>query len=119
MSDAPFRKHPAHLRPPEHACKHHDFSKTPKEYFEHATWVRNRYSDGERQSQCPKCKCWLFEEEMNTEKDTPYRLFNDLLQLFQDVLFVEVMKNPRNYHSRVYKDRIRNLKKRSKILERI
>ncbi len=76
--------------PPDDACPHHDFTKTPTEYFEWHRWAERRYLYEDAQKCCPKCGYWLFEEEMNDGGDTPEKLFVDILQMFEDILYNEV-----------------------------
>ena len=92
--------------PPENACRTHDFSRTPREYFEWHNWVEQRYIDGDKQVRCKRCKCWLFEEELNVNKDTPPKLFIDMLKLLEDILDNElhVTGTQRAYYMRHIKD---------------
>jgi hypothetical protein len=109
-----FAKHPIHLRPPKNACKLHDFSGTPTEYFFYHEWREKRIRNGEEQEMCGKCGCYLFPEEMNVKKDNPPKLFNDLLVLLEDLIFEELQVT--GIKNRIYKKRLKQLKKRSGLL---
>jgi len=109
-----FAKHPIHLRPPKKACAHHDWTNTPTEYFLFHEWREARIKNGEEQTQCPKCHAWLFPEEMNSKRDNPPKLFNDLLVLLEDVIFEELQVM--GIKNRIYKKRLKQLKKRSGLL---
>lgn len=117
MTIPPHRRHPAHLQPPETACKYHDFSNTPKEYFAYHEWVEHRYLDGDVQDCCPHCKCWLFPEEMNKLRDNPPRLFVDLIKLLEDILRDEILPQGPTLRAKTYAMRTKKLKERSKVLD--
>jgi len=64
---------------------------------------------------CPKCGSWLFPEEFNTEKDSPPKLFIDLITLLSDIIEDELQIRD-GIKNRLYKKRIKGLKKRSGML---
>ena len=114
MVNPPFIDHPIHLQPPKNLCRHHDLTRCPTEYFAYQEWTEKRILNGEEQTMCPKCKAYLFPEEMNHAKDNPPKLFNDLLTLLEDIIFEELQVH--GLKSRIYKKRLNGLKKRSGLL---
>jgi hypothetical protein len=107
-------KHPSHLSIPKGACKTHNFTNTPREYYAHAAWVERRYKAGHRQTQCKKCGLHLFEDEMNLVRDNPPKLVVDILKLLEDIL-CEIRVS--GVKENVYKKRLRKLKKRVGVMQ--
>lgn len=114
MTDPPFRNHPSHLMPARNACRTHDFSQTPTEYFGWHVWVENRIKNGEKQECCKRCGNWLFPEEMNKAKDTPEKLFIDLVRIVEELIVERGL--PPNIMA-IFKRRTAALKKRSRVLK--
>jgi hypothetical protein len=112
MSD--LAKHPAHLSVPKGACKTHNFTNTPREYYAYHAWVERRYKSGHRQTQCKKCGLWLFPDEMNIVKDNPPKLVVDILKLLEDILLELRVSGVKE---NVYKARLRKLKKRVGVMQ--
>ena len=102
--------HPSHLTVPEGACKYHNFTNTPREYYSFHAWVERRYKSGHRQTQCKKCGLHLFPDEMNLVKDNPPKLVVDILKLIEDILATELRVD--GIKGNIYKKRLRELKKR-------
>lgn len=43
------------------SCKHKIVKRS---FMQHHAWLESMYAKGEAQTQCAKCKLWLFKEEM-------------------------------------------------------
>jgi len=115
MTKPPFRNHPSHLMPPKNCCRYHDLTETPTEYYEWFNWAEEKYLNGEEQESCKKCGNWFYPEEMNKAKDTPPKLFLDILRLLEDILENEVGLEG-SLRISIYKTRFRNLRKRTRLL---